>query len=82
MRVFKSRMLRKAYVSEGEEVAGGWNRLYSEEITDLHRLLICTAHQIFLGDQMKNNEMGEACSKYGGEESFIQGSDGETCRRE
>jgi hypothetical protein len=31
---------------------------------------------------MKNNEMGEACSKYGGEESYMQGSGGEMCRRE
>jgi hypothetical protein len=31
---------------------------------------------------MKNNEMDEACSKYGGEKSYIQGSGGETCRRE
>jgi hypothetical protein len=57
--VFKSRLLRKVYVSDGEMVSGGWNRLHSEEITDMHN-----SPSIF-GDQMKNNEMGEACSKYG-----------------
>jgi len=54
--VFKSRLLRKLYVSEGEEVAGGWNRLYSEEMTDLHseeitdlyRLLICTVRRLLI----------------------------------
>jgi hypothetical protein len=54
----------------GGEVAGGWNRLHNEEIPDLH------THQIFLGDQMKNNEMGEASSKYAGEENYIQRSGG------
>ena len=34
--------------------------------------MICTAHQILLGDQIDNNEMGGACSTCGGEERRIQ----------
>jgi hypothetical protein len=34
---FRSRLQWKVYASEGEGVAGGWNRLHSEEITDLRR---------------------------------------------
>ena len=30
----------------------------------------------FLGDYFKKNEMGEACSKYGGKERCIDGFDG------
>ena len=30
------------------------------------------------GDKINKNEMGEACSMYGGEERHIQGSGGET----
>jgi hypothetical protein len=31
-----------------------------------------------LGDKIEKNEMGEACSKYGGRESCVQGFGGET----
>ena len=34
--------------------------------------MICTAHPIFLGDQIEKNEMGEACSTYGREQRCIQ----------
>jgi hypothetical protein len=39
--------------------------------------MICTHHQI-LFDKIKKNEMGGACSMYGGEESCIQDLGGET----
>ena len=32
----------------------------------------------FSGDQIENNEMGRACSTYGGEERLIHGLGGET----
>ena len=41
-------------------------------------LMICTVHQIFSGDKIEKNEMGGACSAYGGEERRIQGFGGET----
>jgi len=31
--------------------------------------MICSSHQIY-GNQIKKNEMGGACSAYGGYESF------------
>ena len=39
--------------------------------------MICTPHPIFSGDKIENNEMGGACSAYGGEERRIQGFGGE-----
>jgi len=35
--------------------------------------MICTLHQIHLGDQIQKKDMGSAHSKYGGEERCIQG---------
>ena len=40
--------------------------------------MIYTHHQIFSGDEIKKNEMGGACSTYGGEERRMQGIGGET----
>ena len=34
--------------------------------------------QYYWGDYIEENEMGEACSKYGGEQRRIQGFGGET----
>jgi hypothetical protein len=39
--------------------------------------MFCTANQIFQVEK-NENEMGRACSAYGGEESCIQGFGGET----
>jgi hypothetical protein len=44
----------------------------------MRNLMTCTAHQILFGDQVKKNEMGGACSKYGVEERCIHDFDGET----
>jgi hypothetical protein len=43
-------------------------------------LLVCTPHQILLGDEIEKNEMGGACSTYG--ERCIQGFGGETWGKE
>ena len=40
--------------------------------------MICTAQLILLGDKFEMNEMGRACSTYGGEERRIHGIGGET----
>ena len=40
--------------------------------------MICTLHSILLGKKIEKNEMGGACSAYGGQESRIQGFGGET----
>jgi hypothetical protein len=39
---------------------------------------MCTAHQYRSGDKVEKNEMGGACSAYGGEMMRIQGFGGET----
>ena len=39
----------------------------------MRNLMLCTPHQILLGNNVKKNEMGEACSKYS-----IDGFDGNT----
>jgi hypothetical protein len=41
-------------------------------------LMICTRTQYCSVDQIEKNEMGAACSTYGGEESCIQGFGEET----
>ena len=33
---------------------------------------------MYWDDQLEKNEIGGACSTYGGEERYIQGGDGET----
>jgi hypothetical protein len=38
----------------------------------------CLPGEYFSGDNIEKNEMGEACSMYGGEERRIQGFGGET----
>jgi hypothetical protein len=45
--------------------------------------MICTPQLIIVdGDKMEKNEMGGACSAYGGEERRIQGFGGETRGKE
>ena len=41
-------------------------------------LMICTPRQNYPCDKIEKNEMGRACSRYGGEETFIQGLSGDT----
>jgi len=40
--------------------------------------MICAPQQLLFGDQIEMNEMGGACSTYGGEERCIQGFGGES----
>jgi hypothetical protein len=40
--------------------------------------IICTLHQIFLGQLIKNGEMDEACSTHGRYEKYKQNSGRET----
>ena len=44
--------------------------------------MICTLTQYFAGDKIKKNEMGGACSTYGGKERCAQGYGGETWWKE
>ena len=47
-----------------------WHSLRREEITNIRIIKV--------GDKIEKNEMGGACSTYGGEERCIQGFGGET----
>jgi hypothetical protein len=38
--------------------------------------MICIAHPLCSGDKIEKNEMGGACSAYGGEERRVQGFGG------
>ena len=44
--------------------------------------MICTPHQILLGDYIENNEMGRECSTYVCKEGCIQGFVGKSLKEE
>lgn len=44
--------------------------------------MVCTSHQISLGDRIKVDEMGVVCGMYGTEEKCIQPFGGETKERD
>jgi hypothetical protein len=68
LRVLDNRMLGRIFGSRRVEVTGEWSKLHNE-MNDLHSSP---------GDKIENNDMGGACSAYGGEERCIQGFGGET----
>jgi hypothetical protein len=43
----------------------------------MRNLMICNPYPIFAGDKIEKNEMGGACSAYGGEERRVSGFGGE-----
>jgi len=48
----------------------------------MRRLIICTVHPKFSSSQIKKNEMGGACSAYGGKERCLEGFGGEILENE
>ena len=52
---------------------GEWRKLHNEELNDLY----CSPNIVRV-IKIEKNEMGGACSTYGGEERRIQGFGGET----
>jgi len=73
LRVFKNRVLRRIFGPKRDEVTGDWRKLHNEELSDLY----CSPNIVRV-IKSKKNEMGGACSAYGGEERRIQGFGGET----
>jgi hypothetical protein len=65
-------MLRRIFGPKKNEVTGEWRKLLNE------KRMSCTNPLYILGDQIKKNEMGRACSTYGGEPRCIQGFGGKT----
>ena len=72
MRVFENRVLRRIFGTKRDEVTGVWRKLHNEELNDLY----CSPN--IVRETIKKNEMGGACSAYGGGESCVQGFGGET----
>jgi hypothetical protein len=38
LRVFQNRLLRRIFVSKGDEIKGGWRKLHNEELHNLYSL--------------------------------------------
>ena len=72
-RVFENRVLRRIFGPKRDEVTREWSKLHIEELNDLYSSFKFCSH-----DKIEKNEMGGACSAYGGEERRIQGFGGET----
>jgi hypothetical protein len=62
--VFENRVLRRIFWPKRDEVRG--------ENYIMKTLMIFLLTQYFSGDKIEKNEMGGACSAYGGEERCIQ----------
>jgi hypothetical protein len=61
VRMLKNMVLRRIFQPKKDKISGEWRSLHNGR-----SLIICTAHQILFGDQIKTNEMSGACSTYGG----------------
>jgi hypothetical protein len=69
--VFENRVLRGIFGLKRDEVTGEWRGLHNEELNDLY-----SSPNIIR--VIKKNEVGGACSTYGGGERCIQDFGGET----
>jgi len=58
--VSENRMLRRIFGPRRDEVTGDWRKLHNEELIDLY-----SSPKMFRVI-IEKNEMGEACSTYGG----------------
>jgi hypothetical protein len=61
--VFEDCLVRNIFGPERDEITGNWRKVHIEELHDLY-----SSTGIIWGDQIKKNDMGEACDTYGGEE--------------
>ena len=52
-------MLRRVFGTKRSEETGERRKIQNEELND------CSPQPRFVGDKIKNNEMGAACSAYG-----------------
>ena len=62
LRVFGNRVMKRIFGCERDEVTGEWRKLLSEALNNLSPLT-----KYYSGDQIEKNQMGWACSTYGGE---------------
>jgi len=68
LRVFRNKVLKKIFGPTRDKITGEWGRW--------------SVLTKYVGDQIKKNEMGGACSTYGEEERCIQDLGGETWGKE
>jgi len=71
--VFENRVLRRIFGPKRDEVTGEWRKLHNEELNNLY-----SSPNIVRVVKIKKNEMGGACSAYGGGERCVQDFGGET----
>jgi hypothetical protein len=67
LRVFENRVLRKIFGPKRDGITGGNGEDYV-----LRSLMVCILHKYYLGVRIEKNEIGGACSTYGGEERYVQ----------
>ena len=70
--MFENRVMR-IFGPKRDEVKGEWRKLHNEELNNLY-----SSPNILRVIKIKKNEMGGACSAYGGGERCVQGFGGET----
>jgi hypothetical protein len=58
----ENRALRRIFGSKRDEATGEWRRLHNKELNDLYS----SSNTYYSGNQIEKNEMGRACSTYGG----------------
>ena len=71
--MFENRVLRRIFGPKRDKVTREWRKLHNGEHNVSTTMRCCCS-----GAKIKKNEMGGACSAYGGEERHIQGFGGET----
>ena len=72
LRVCENKVLRRIFGPKRNEVTWGCRKLPNEELNDVDLI------QYYSDDKIEKNEMGGACSSYGGEDRRIQSFGGET----
>jgi hypothetical protein len=65
-------VLRRIFGPKRDEITREWIKVHNVELQDP------SSSPILFGDKIKKNEVGGACSTYGGEESRVQGLGGKT----
>jgi len=58
--VFENGALSRIFGPKRDELTGEWRKLHNKELNDVY------GSPNFAGDQNEKNEMGGACSSYGG----------------
>jgi hypothetical protein len=66
LRVFENRVLKRIFGPKSDEMAGGWRKLYNEELHGLY------SSPSIVRVIKAEDEMGGACGAHGGGEGCIQ----------